>query len=132
MKISTKLRYSSRLLIALAERNGVVSTSELGERLGVSPLYLRPIAIELEKEGIIRSHRGAKGGYELVKHPTEVTFLEVARIHENLNLVPCIKDPDSCPFTKTCRTRKLWIQLKECIENFLKNTTLEDLLKEDK
>lgn len=132
MKISTKLRYSSRLLIALAEKKGVVSTSELGERLGVSPLYLRPIAIELEKEGIIRSYRGAKGGYELVKHPTEVTFLDVAHIHENLNLVPCIKDPDSCPFTKTCRTRKLWIKLKECIENFLEKVTLEDLLKEDK
>ncbi|GEM_PF-209102 len=131
MKISTKLRYSSRLIVALAERGGVVNTTELGRDLGVSSLYLRPLALELEKGGLIKSIRGAKGGYSLALSPSEITLMDIARIHENLNLVPCVKDPSSCPFTSRCKTRKVWLKLKSCIENFLDEISIKDMIEED-
>ena len=130
MKISTKLRYSSRLLLYLAEHEGIVRTSELGENLKISPLYLRPIAIELEKNGIIKSYRGARGGYELARSPEEITMLQIAQLYENLNLVPCLENPDYCPFSDKCKTRKLWMKLKGCIEELLENTTLKDVKEE--
>ncbi len=131
MKISTRLRYSSRLLVALAERGRVASTTELGRELGVSPLYLRPIALDLEKHGLIESLRGARGGYRLVQSPSSITMLDLAKIQENLNLVPCLRDPSVCPFSQTCKTRKLWLKLRKCIEEFLASISLEDVIKEE-
>ena len=96
----------------------------------VSPLYLRPIAIELERNGIIKSYRGARGGYELAKSPEEITMLQIAQLYENLNLVPCLKNPEYCPFSDKCKTRKLWMKLKTCIENLLEEVTLDDIKEE--
>ncbi len=130
MKVSTKLRYSARLLLALGEKGEILSTSELGRRLGVSPLYLRPIAVKLEKEGIIESFRGAKGGYKLAKEPAEITMLFLAQLYENLNIVPCVEEPQTCPFSTRCKARRLWIKLKNCIEEFLEKVTIEDIINE--
>lgn len=131
MKLSTKLRYSVRMLMLLAEEGRIINTTELGTKLGVSPLYLRNLAIELEKKGFIKSYRGAQGGYKLVKDPSQITLLDVTRIYEDLSLVPCIDDPDACPFSFTCKSRKVWMKFKNCIEEFLASTTLKDIMEED-
>ncbi len=128
MKISTKLRYASRLLSALAETGSIINTSDLGNRLNVSPLYLRPIALELEKRGIIKSHRGARGGYQLLKPPSEITLYELAKIFGDFTLADCLDDPDICANSSVCRARNLWLNLRNCIESFLKGVTIEDLM----
>ena len=130
MRVSTKLRYSSRLLVALARAREVINTTELGKELDVSPLYLRSLAVSLEEKGLVKSIRGAKGGYFLAKPPSEISLLDIAETLENLNLVPCLEDPSVCPFAPTCKTRKVWLKLKNCIEKFLRETTLEDLLED--
>ena len=116
--------------MALAKAKGVVNTTELGKELDVSPLYLRALAVSLEQKGLLESVRGARGGYKLAKPPSEITLLDIAETLENLNLVPCLEDPSVCPFAPTCKTRKVWLKLKNCIEKFLRETTLEDLLED--
>ncbi len=116
--------------MALARARGVVNTTELGRELDVSPLYLRTLAVSLEEKGLLKSLRGAKGGYFLAKSPSEISLYDIASALENLNLVPCLEDPSACPFTETCKTRRVWLKLKNCIEDFLKSVTLEELLEE--
>jgi len=128
MKLSTKIRYASRLLLALAEADRKISTSELGKLLGVSPLYLRNIALQLEKNGLIKSTRGSKGGYELAKSPSEISIYKLAQIYGDLELVECLQDAEICGKSSKCKARKLWLKLKNCIETFMKKVTIKDLL----
>ncbi len=132
MKITTKLRYGMRMLVLMAEKGGLISTNELARQLQVSPLYLRQIAVELERRGIISSVRGAKGGYVLARDPSEITAEEIAEIYEDMNIVPCIEDPDSCIFSSTCKTRKLWMKLNRCMREFLRNVKLEQIARGEK
>ncbi len=115
------------MLVLMAEKGGLMSTNELAKELDVSPLYLRQIAVELERRGIITSVRGAKGGYMLAKNPKALTVEEITKIYEDMSIVPCIKDPNACPFTSTCKTRKLWIELNNCILAFLKSKSLAEV-----
>lgn len=115
------------MLVLMAEKGGLMSTNELARELNVSPLYLRQIAVELERRGIITSVRGAKGGYMLARDPKDLTVEEVTQIYEDMNIVPCIKDPNACSFVPTCKTRKLWVELNNCILDFLKSKSLAEI-----
>ena len=67
MKINTKIRYSLRILYILAREKKILNTTELAKQGSLSPFYLRQIVIPLEKEGMLQSTRGIKGGYELAR-----------------------------------------------------------------
>lgn len=131
MKLSAKLRYASRLLALLAESKGVINTTEIGKHLGVSPLYLRNIALKLEKNGIIKSIRGAKGGYELKKDPSDISLYRLAEIYGDLEIVKCLEEPEICEKSNICKTRRLWMKLRNCIESFLRQVTIQDLVKDN-
>ena len=115
----------------LAEHEGeVISTAKMGQLLGVSPMYLRNIALELERRGCIESIRGARGGYRLTKKPKEIKISCVAELYEDLSLVPCLEDPSNCPFSGSCKARKFWEKLKKEIEELFKSKTIADIVKE--
>jgi Rrf2 family cysteine metabolism transcriptional repressor len=74
MKINTKIRYGLRMVIAIAQANKLVNTTELGSGMHVSSKYLRKLAGPLEKSGLIKSTQGIYGGYELNKRPEEINI----------------------------------------------------------
>ncbi len=129
MKISTKLRYAARMLLLLSETSEIMNTNEIAKRIDVSPMYLRVLANELEKKGLIESVRGAKGGYRLLKDPKKITIKDIAEIHEALDLVPCIEEPEECPSNEMCRMRKIWLGLRETIIEYLSKWSIEDIAK---
>ena len=75
MKISTKGRYALRMLIDLAEHrdSGFVSLKEISERQEISKKYLEQIIPILNKTDMLRTNRGAQGGYMLAKDPDKYT-----------------------------------------------------------
>ncbi len=127
MKISTKLRYAARMLLFLSEKKETVSTNEIAKGINVSPMYLRVLANDLERKGLIKSVRGAHGGYKLLKNPSEITLKEIADIHETLDLVPCLEEPAVCPFSSVCKMRKFWLGLRETLLNYLDQWTIKDI-----
>lgn len=131
MKLSAKLRYASRLLALLAESGGILNTTEIGKHLGVSPLYLRNIALKLEKKGIIKSTRGAKGGYELKRAPSDISLYTLAKIYGDLEIVKCLEEPEICENSSVCKTRRLWMKLRNCIETFLRQVTIQDVVNDN-
>ena len=74
MKISTKGRYALRLMtdVAAHDETGYVSLKDVAARQNISPKYLEQIAGLLAKAGMLRSGRGAQGGYRLAKEPAEI------------------------------------------------------------
>lgn len=133
MKIPTMLRYGVRMVVTLAQKGEVVSTAGLAKEMEVSPLYLRQLAVPLEKKGIIKGFRGAKGGYLLNVRPAEITLFEIMQAYdEDFSLVDCVKSADACPKSPDCTSRYLWKDLSDALKDTLKNMTLRELIAREK
>ncbi len=128
MRISKKSQYGLRALFRLAEKPGFYPMREIAEREGISPDYLEKIFFELEKGGLIKSKRGALGGYSLAKKPKDINLKNILEILEKtLNLVECIDA--KCNREKSCPTASVWKALDLSLKEKLESITLEDLIK---
>ncbi len=123
MKISTKGRYGLMLLVDLAinEPTGEpVSLKSIADRQGLSDHYLEQLITPLRNAGLVRSVRGARGGYVLDKHQSEITISEALKMLEGpLSLV----DEDIHD-----GLQEFWSKLEDSIVSVLASTTLQDLV----
>lgn len=133
MKVSTKGRYGLRLMTDLAvyHEQGLVPLKEIAARQDISEKYLEQIMMQLNRSGLVRSVRGAQGGYMLAKAPEDITVGTVLRVLEgSLCPVDCVDETGSCPRTARCATIGVWLRLKEAVESVVDHTTLSDLAEE--
>ena len=132
MKISTKGRYGARAALELTIRygSGPVMVREIAENQDISERYLEHILNRLRTTGLLRSTRGAKGGYELSRPPAEITVGDIIRALEGpLDVVSCTGNYE-CGRATECATVTVWKEVKEAIENILDSITLEELSKQ--
>jgi len=135
MKLSTRGRYGTRVLLDLALRNDKepVPLKEIAQRQQISVLYIEHIITPLIAAGIIRSTRGARGGIQLIKPPQDIKLSEVMGLLEgSIAPVDCINDPKVCERSEICATRDVWIELKKAMDGVLESKTLMDLVEMQK
>jgi Rrf2 family protein len=134
MKISTKGRYSLRLLLDLAEhkQEGFVALKDVAQRQGISKKYLEQLVAPLNVAGVLRTNRGFQGGYMLACPPEQYTVGQILRVTEgSLCPVPCLEDsPNQCPHSGNCKTLPMWQGLQRVIDEYLNGVTLQALLDE--
>ena len=132
MKISTKGRYALRLMIDLAEHRseGYVSLAAVAERQGVSKKYLEQIIPVLTRAGLLRTVRGAQGGYALAKDPEKCSVGEILCLTEgSLAPVDCAaEDPPRCARAGVCPTLPIYKGLYKVINDYLNGISLADVL----
>lgn len=132
MKISTKGRYALRMLydLALNGKEEYVSLKDIAERQGISKKYLEQIVPLLGKKGMLKTNRGNRGGYMLVKSPSEYTVGEILRMTEgSLAPVACLEyEHNDCPRASECSTLFVWEGLNKVITDYLDNITLQDII----
>lgn len=129
MKISTKGRYGARAALELALKYGAgpVMVREIADNQEISERYLEQILNTLRTADIVKSTRGAKGGYELAHHPSEIRIGDVIRALEGpFDIVSCTQGHE-CGRESRCATYSLWNEVKEAIEGVLDRITLEEL-----
>ena len=132
MKISTQGRYGLRALVDLAENEnegGAIPLREISERQEISERYLEQLFAKLRKAGIVKSVRGAHGGYMLNRSPEEITVGDIIKTLEgSLAPVDCTNNNNQdCDFRDKCVTHEVWEEIKEKIEEVIESITLEDL-----
>lgn len=135
MKISTKGRYGIRACLELAIRYGqnAVHISQIAKARGIPEQYLAQLIHILKKSGLVRSSRGAKGGYVLSRPPADINVGEVVEALEGpLTPVECVEKPGSCERVSACATRVLWCRVSDSIKKTLNSVTLEDLVRIEK
>jgi Rrf2 family protein len=135
MKLSTKGRYGLRAMLDLALNagDGSVSIKSISERQMISENYLEQIVATLKKNKYVKSTRGPKGGYSLMKEPNEISVGDVLRALEgDLNPVDCIavNEMKTCEESELCVTKFVWKKISESINDVVDNITLEDLMNE--
>lgn len=84
MKISAKGEYAIKAMLDLSmyHSQGLVSIQEIASRQSIPQRYLEQVLLQLKRAGLLRSKRGAAGGYHLTKSPDDVTVGEVLRAVE--------------------------------------------------
>ena len=130
MKISTKGRYGTRAMIDIAEHcgSGPVSLRRLTDRQCLSLKYMEQIIPLLKSSGLIRSARGARGGYVLAKRPREISLRNIVEALEgSWSLVDCIDDPALCDRTEECGAYDVWNDIQAAMYKILDSTTLADM-----
>lgn len=135
MRLSTRARYGTRLMLELALNfnQGTVFLKDIAKKEEISEKYLSQLVIPLKASGLISSSRGAHGGYRLAKPPSQITLMEIVQMLEgNLSLVECVKNPSICSRVSKCATRDIWGKLDEKISDVLSSVTLEDLVSSQK
>ncbi len=134
MIVSTKGRYALRVIIDLAinGKEEYISIKEISDRLQISMKYLESIVANLNKEGLLDSLRGKKGGYKLNRKTEEYTVGMVLKASEgSLAPVACVNCGDvDCAAAEDCITLPMWKKLDNLIDDYLESVTIEDLIKQ--
>ncbi len=136
MKISTKGRYALRLMIDLAinGQEAYVPIKSVSQRQEISEKYLEQIITQLSRAKLVKSTRGSLGGYKLVRRPRAYTVGEILRAVEGtLAPVTCLEPGHkACSRENQCPTLDLWKQIQSAVDAIIDNTTLQDLVTQQK
>lgn len=127
LKISTKGRYGLTIMIELAKKfgEGPLSLKSIARDNNLSEHYLEQLASPLRNAGLIKSIRGAYGGYILSKEPGEITAGDIIRVLEGpITPVEGIEDEEPAK-------QALWLRIRDAVKDVLDTTTLDDLKDQD-
>jgi Rrf2 family protein len=132
MWISKRTDYATRavLALALADDGHAVKLEDLAARTAVPPSVLEQVMPTLRTAGIVRSERGAHGGYRLNRPPEEITLERVVRLFQGqLAPIGCAtrSHPEDCAMTLGCSLRFVWEAVRDATITALSETTFADL-----
>ena len=136
MKLTTKGRYAVMAMadLALFKDRGPTSLKDISLRQNISLAYLEQIFIKLKNKNLVKSIRGAKGGYVLDIPPEEIKISNIiSAVDEEIKTLNCNKDSKKGCNNKNvkCITHNLWDQLDQHINNFFEKVKLQDLVKKN-
>lgn len=137
MKLSTKGRYGLRALIDLAQysQHEPVSITSIASRQGISERYLEQLMAMLKKAGIVKSIRGAGGGYIIEKDLKDISVGDVLRALEgSLEPVECsgINSDEGCEAADVCVTKYVWQRINDSINRTVDEIKLDQLIEESR
>jgi len=133
IKLSTKGRYGTRLMLNLARhyQNGseAIILKSVSEEEDISIRYLEQIIIPLKIAKLVRSIRGAGGGYTLARDPKTINLCDILHVLEgSCSLVECVEDMEHCPRIHFCAPHEIWLKASNLLKDYFESVTLQDLL----
>ncbi len=134
MKLTTRSRYGTRLLLDIALHSGggsPVPSKDTADREGLSLKYLEKLIKLLKQGGYVTGKRGPNGGNVLVRRPEDISIGEVARILDGEEQVlGCEGDVSTCPRAAVCLKRSIWDDASMAMYKMLDSYSLADLMKD--
>ena len=106
-----------------------ISLKEIAHRQDISDKYLEQIVTQLNRAGLVKSVRGAQGGYVLSRESNQITVGDVLRVVEgSLSLVDCVDNSECCDKSTNCPTTFVWKKITSAVEEVVDNMTLQSLV----
>ena len=128
MKLTTRGHYSVKALLdlTLQPRSQPTSVKAIAKRQDIPAPYLEKLLIELRRAGLVKSVRGAHGGYKLARSPADISLGQILEaVGETVNPLP--RHTPEAEQAEDWVTLTLWHQLHQKLKEALYNITLEDL-----
>ena len=131
MRISTRGRYATRAMFDLAVHygEGPVVLANIAERQEISEQYLEHLISPLKVAGLVKSIRGASGGFMLAKSPADIRIRQIVEAVEGpTGITDCVDDPTCCSRSENCPTREIWTKASAAMESVFDSISLKDLV----
>ena len=128
MKLSTKGRYATRILLCISRLQGdqPVPKKKIAEQEGISTDYIEQIIVPLKNAGLVNSVRGLRGGFRLAKDPGDITVYDILAASEgDINLVGCLAE--GCSRSDTCVVQRVWQGASDELRSYFSKITLREL-----
>ncbi len=136
MILSTKGRYGLRAMFVLAKHygEGPISLTQIAEIESISVNYLEQLFLPLRRNQLIKSMRGARGGYYLSAAPETITVGQILKTLEGPILASECVDIDlvNCDYIDCCVTRTIWNRITEAVDRVIESITLQDMLDDER
>jgi Rrf2 family protein len=134
--MSKKCKYALKALIRLGRDygRGNLLTDDIAQSEHIPKKFLELILLDLKHAGYVRSKQGKNGGYRLVQDPRQITLAEIYRLFDGaIALVPCVSQKfydecDDCPDEKTCRLKRVFIDVRDKTYGLMSGITIESFL----
>ena len=132
VKLSSRGEYASRAIldITMQGKERPVKIREIAERQEIPLKYLENILLALQRAGIVRSRRGARGGYYLARPADRISVGEVIRATDGpLAPIHCVSQTayERCPRESVCGLKWVWQEVRDAIADIVDNTTFADV-----
>ncbi|WP_051309017.1 RrF2 family transcriptional regulator [Desulfogranum japonicum] len=134
MRLTRAAEYAIRCMVYLSKRGKGILTSrqEIAEQAEIPAHFLAKIAQELAKSGFIEIRQGAKGGFILLKPPSDITLLEIVEtIIGEIYLNDCVARPSSCTVSYSCAVHRVWLSARDQLRSTLREVTFADLVRDE-
>lgn len=130
MRLTLYTDYCLRALMFSGIKGDALSTiSEIAEHFGISRNHLVKVVHELGQKGYLETVRGKKGGFRLMRKPSQINIGTVVRdSEEELEIIGCLEGRDYCPIQQACVLRNALREATKAFLGVLDQYTLEDLL----
>ena len=131
MKISTKGRYALCVMLDLAQHygEGCIAMKDIAARQNISKKYLEQIVSLLNRPEILKTVRGAQGGYMLARTPDKYTVAEILKLAEgSLAPIPNLEDPAEAAAAADSQLLYVWQGLFDTVNSYLEGITLQDII----
>ncbi len=130
MFVTREADYAVRCILYLSGEAGrTVSVAEISRSISIPKSFVAKILQRLSKKALVKSVQGITGGYQLAKRPEEISLLEVIEATQGpvaTNL--CAVDNKLCDNSGTCVVHPVWVRLKQCMEENLREVTFAKLM----
>jgi Rrf2 family protein len=137
MRITTWAEYGLICALHLARRaeEGPITGREIAARERLPADYVEQILLRLRRAGIVRSTRGAHGGYALARSSEKISVRDVIAASEHTTFdLHCVSHPvgeERCSASQNCSIRPVWVLLQQKIDGVLESVHLADLLEQE-
>lgn len=132
LKLSKKVDYALMALMHLAQEGGPCSTREIAAGYGMPQDLLAKVLQKLAREGLVASHQGTKGGYQLALAADAINVVQVIECVEGpLSLTQCFTDLGACDQLDTCNIKSPLQRLNDHVVMTLSRVTIDAMCNED-
>jgi Rrf2 family protein len=133
MQLTRAADYAVRVMIHMAglPLGTRTSRTDLANAAGCPDQFLSKVLQDLTRAGLVVSHRGNTGGFELPAVRDGASVLEVVEAVEGpLRLNVCLSHDQACERQQWCPAHNMWVRAQEALVTVLRNTTIADLAKQ--
>jgi Rrf2 family protein len=123
--------YAVRALCFIAMNQGkVIAVSTLAEELSTPGPFLRKVLQKLNRQGILKSFKGAGGGFQLAVKPEAIFIIDLMKVFQGkFKLNECVLKKNICPNKKTCSLKRKLDSIESYVIKELRSVTIASLLK---
>ncbi|MEO0275493.1 MAG: Rrf2 family transcriptional regulator [candidate division WOR-3 bacterium] len=134
MFITRKTDYAIRSILYLCEKKDkIADVNEISRKKLIPKIFLAKILQKLSKKGIVKSLKGRKGGFYLVKDPSKLNLMEIIELIQGpISINLCAVDKRKCKLSNICSVHPVWVEMRKDIEKELRKISFKKLIEKEK